>query len=296
MYQYLLYGFKVQSEIAIEEAVRCSIDSPDVVIEKKVVSDNTLLDIHNNYIKFYKDRIIFCVGGAGIYDISDGNKITVTVDLKNSSERTKIFLLGSAFGILFIQRGDLAIHGSCVAVNQKGTIITGVSGAGKSTLGADIYRKGAYFVSDDVCRVKSNQIPSVVMSYPQQKLCGDAIKRFGYSPTEFRMVDPECDKYAISDQRIIRSKAEVPLVNMIELSINNESHQIQISEIRGEEKIHLIMNNIYRGVFYNRLQMSNEVIREVFKIANAIKGYRIQRPAGRECLSEISDAVMELIK
>jgi serine kinase of HPr protein (carbohydrate metabolism regulator) len=41
------------------------------------------------------------------------------------------------------------IHASCVAINAKGVLITGVSGSGKSDLALRLMDRGAQLVSDD---------------------------------------------------------------------------------------------------------------------------------------------------
>ena len=93
----------------------------------------------------------------------------------------RLFLLGTSFGALLMQRGILPLHGSAMVVNGRGVVFTGMSGAGKSSLLAAFRKKGYPFLTDDVVAVTVDTAGTAWIhpSYPQQKLWRDSTKAVG---------------------------------------------------------------------------------------------------------------------
>lgn len=55
---------------------------------------------------------------------------------------------GSGLAVLLAQRSRLVLHGSCIALSNRGVCLLGRSGAGKSTLAAALLGRGYRLISD----------------------------------------------------------------------------------------------------------------------------------------------------
>ena len=113
---------------------------------------------------------------------ANGNEIRVErlYDDPAKEGEMQAYVTGLALGAILHQRGAVPMHGSCVARDGKGILITGVSGAGKSSLSAEALRRGYRLVTDDVTPIRlENGKVLAEPSFPQQKLWEDAIERAG---------------------------------------------------------------------------------------------------------------------
>ena len=113
---------------------------------------------------------------------ANGNEIRVERLFTDPAREGEMqaYVTGLALGAILHQRGAVPMHGSCVARDGKGILITGVSGAGKSSLSAEALRRGYRLVTDDVTPIRlENGKVLAEPSFPQQKLWEDAIDRGG---------------------------------------------------------------------------------------------------------------------
>lgn len=72
--------------------------------------------------------------------------------------------------------GGKIVHGSCVAVDGRGLLITGASGAGKSSLALELMAHGAVLVGDD--RLCLHRIGDALHATPPPALRGLIEARF----------------------------------------------------------------------------------------------------------------------
>jgi len=92
---------------------------------------------------------------AGWFRVRNGREIIVTPCERFLPEQLRAFLLGSAWGALMYQRGQLIIHASAVRSGNGGVAFCAACGGGKSTLAAALISRGYPFLSDDLCYVET---------------------------------------------------------------------------------------------------------------------------------------------
>lgn len=281
--KYEIYGLTILSEIYMKELIKCEEENRkiDVVIKYSDMPNDIMENIKDNKKSFFsKEESWFYIEDAATYRIINGKEIHVQPNENVSFNRVKTFLLGTAFGLLLIQRNIVAIHGGAIVHNNKAFIITGDSGAGKSTLVSAFRYKNYNFLSDDVCAttVEGKEI-YVNSAYPQQKLCEDAVKNFNLNKEELVKLDEGRGKYAIpSKESFILGKEK--LCMLIELSVSKEEDDddLRIEEITGTDKMVIVMKNVYRINLAHYMKMSKEYFNNIATIAKNIKVYRLIRP------------------
>lgn len=281
-YSYSIYGLKVKSEIMISELMSLEKDIlegydveiclgtiPELIHNLKVKLKN--YEASENEITFHVDRI-------AKYYISEGKKIIIEPDKDASLDDIKIYLLGSAFGALLIQRDSIAIHGGALVVGDRAVVFTGDMGAGKSTITSAFRLKGYSFLADDVSVITpvKGELPKVNPGYPQQKLCMDAMVRFGYNPERFKKVDIDRNKFAIPVYNDF-VKEPVSIRSIIELKVDDVDG-VRIDEIKGSEKFKIIYKNIYRVGFINDIGLKPSYYMNFINIIKDIELYRVTRP------------------
>jgi hypothetical protein len=105
--------------------------------------------------------------------------------------------MGTAMGVLALQRGLLPLHASAVEVNGECVAFVGRSGAGKSTLAACLARRGYPLVADDMMTVGFDAAGAAIAwrGAPEVKLWGSALDAIGETGAELIPVRPGLAKY-----------------------------------------------------------------------------------------------------
>jgi hypothetical protein len=117
--------------------------------------------------------------------VSSGETICLREEPDARPQLVRLYLLGSAWGALLHQRGELALHAGVTAQPDGDALVfCGPQGAGKSSLVAALLRRGHLLVSDDLTRLEipPNGPPQVWPALPRLKLSGDALVRSGFDP------------------------------------------------------------------------------------------------------------------
>jgi hypothetical protein len=124
---------------------------------------------------------LLSVDSVGRFLIRGGEEILVD-PLPDAPERNvRLFLLGSALGVLAYQRGLLPLHANAVVIDGVAHAFTGPSGRGKSTLAAYFAQAGHRVLSDDVCAMSfdAEGRPLAWPGLPRVKLWQEAADALG---------------------------------------------------------------------------------------------------------------------
>lgn len=194
--------------------------------------------------------VMLTVAGVARYLISGGSEIIVD-PLPGAAERNvRLFLLGSALGILCHQRGLLPLHANAIVVDGRAVAFAGCSGSGKTTLAAHFERAGYELLCDDVCVIDFDEArrPVAWPGLPGLKLWGDAAEEFGHKRGDLDQVAEGMDKYHIPMARAARPRA-IPFDRLYVLS-RAECHQTgSISCLRGAKAMAAVMAQTYRLIY-----------------------------------------------
>jgi hypothetical protein len=153
-HDYWVYGLQVRSEIGLPGWPVVQPGEPDVLIRLAPVAELPLEGspgTASSVVEAGEFRL--AVPGVGRYAAVGGSLIRVDPDPAAKAEDIQRHLMGTLIGTILHQRGVFPLEASCVALrgDAAGVGFAGRAGAGKSTLVATMLRRGADFVSDDIC-------------------------------------------------------------------------------------------------------------------------------------------------
>ena len=297
---YRVYGLNVASEItmpelpAAEQGEGCGIDA--FIAYGKVSGDIEDGVVVDPCLKLSKREFYLHIKGTARFYVADGCVIVVQPEGRGDEEEIKVFLLGSCLGMLLYQRNIVAMHGGAVVIDGQGIIITGHTGAGKSTLISALREKGHKFLADDVCALTRDDGSNIMIhpSYPQAKLCRDAMERMGYDTENYQRTDPYRDKYIVPLDRFFSGK-EVVLRGIYEIrKVFNQ--KTEINEVLGAEKLKLILRNVYRMEIIHYLGISGSYFKKCLEIAGSVPVYSISRPEGKITVEEQVGLIMDTLR
>jgi hypothetical protein len=154
MLQYLMCGLKIESEVALEDAVSVTIDTPDVVVRIARLPDAPTRCAARGLFWCLDDRGLWLdIPGIVRMRLAEGRSIEVDPNPQLPVENWAPLVSGMALGILLQLRGDIVLHASCVAIDGRAVVLCGQAGAGKSVLAAALAQLGHATVCDDLCRL-----------------------------------------------------------------------------------------------------------------------------------------------
>jgi hypothetical protein len=215
------------------------------------------------------------------YLVRDGGEIVVD-PLPGAAERNlRLFLLGSALGILCHQRGLLPLHANAIVSRDAAYAFAGHSGAGKSTLAAYFSRAGYPVLCDDVCVINLDnpQLPVAWPGLPRLKLWGDASAAFGHDRSRLDPVIDGMDKYHVA-LPTPHAARPIPFRRLYILDRAEPDQQADIVRLRGRAAMDAIMAQTYRGMYVQAMGLTSRHFLQCAALASRIQVYAARRAWG----------------
>ena len=295
IYSYSVFGLNVASEIHLPELVACLLtgepsDRADVTITRGEVParlDQPNLELP--WLSIGKDAFLMSLPNNVRFLVENGSRITVEVPLGIPTSSFSVYILCSAFGAVFHQRGILALHAGVVKVGDRCALFCGESKAGKSTLTRGLVDRGYAMQGDDlgVIRFAKDGSPLVYPAYPQMKLWADALEHFGEATDTRERILPELDKYAIP---MVQSFNDTPLpIGKIYIISAGSDAEVELKPIRGIEKLGNLIDHTYRIEFLRAMEQEKTFFPVVKELVPHIRMDRLLRPRGMEHMNAVLD-------
>ena len=217
------------------------------------------------------------VKGVAWFYACNGNYIEVFPSKGFNQKTLELYLNGSVYGAVLLQRMILPLHGSCFIYNGSGIMICGESGAGKSSLTAAFCLNGGQFLTDDISPISINEGKPYILSLSDRiKLWGDTLEQLKIQKEGLQSIDGDSQKFYFP---IDDSKLDLFLLSRIfVLEIHNKT-DIEYQEIKGIEKLTSIRTHIYRLEYLHGMpQNESFFFRNLADISNNVSIIRIKRP------------------
>ncbi len=291
-FTYKAFGLIFNSDFEIPELLTGSGDTGIKIELGK--TPNQLQKITNKGVKYEatKNEFLLQVDHIARYYVQDGEKITIELLKDKVDKEVRLFLLGSAFGSLFLQRGLLPIHGSSIKFKNFATIFTGLSGVGKSTIAAHFVKLSYQALADDISVI--NHQLQVAPGFPSLKIWNDVLEKLEIDSEKLNQIRPNFKKFRVPVNEQYYSEP-VPLKNIVILSTKN-SPGFEIEELNGIKKFTAIKNNTYRYRFVQGLEKQLDHFQILDKLLPKIKVYKVSKPQAPLLLDELGDFLLQKIE
>lgn len=279
---YACFDFTLRSEIPLPELPAAERAGAQVEIRIGAVPETLAgapAAVHG--LQVAGEDAMFCVPGVARYLMRCGREIVVAPVPGGSERNLRIFLLGSALGILNHQRGLLLLHANAIVSDGAAFAFAGESGAGKSTLAAHFERAGYPVLCDDVCAIgfDSAGTPLAWPGVPRLKLWGDAAEAFGHERGTLGLAIEGLDKYHVP--LAARSRREpAPLKRLYVLGRAAEGQAGAISRLHGVQAMAAVLEQSYRGQYLAPLGLAERHFRQCAALLAHAEVYAARRAWG----------------
>ncbi|MDT3428821.1 hypothetical protein J2Z22_004415 [Paenibacillus forsythiae] len=295
-FRYKAFGFNIASNVRLDGLLPAE-GLPEVYIrEGRVPVEVPGPKDSHAYTVVDNDGFAFRVKDIGTFLVSGGTHIIAERSEGCEPEAHVLFILGTCMGALLMQRGLLPVHGSALALEERHIIITGQSGAGKSTLAAALNRRGCSFLADDIAALSEDERGEswIMPSFPRQKLWRDTAERIFGSVDALSRIPGVRDKYHVRmDGEFI--KAPQRLDALFELTTHPGS-EVVVSEIKGPEKLMVLLRNIYRPELIEFMGRQREHFRRCSRLASGLSVFHIERPESGFTVDEQIKGIIHNLK
>jgi hypothetical protein len=209
--------------------------------------------------------------------LSEGREIVFAPASEASMPDIPIFLIGTVFGILLHQRGQIVLHASAVQVDGRAVLFCGASGAGKSTLAAAFAQRGYALVTDDLCSVSldAHGRPTVHPDGRHLKLWAQAIERLDLGQTRGERVRPQLQKYYVEPKHALSEPLPLGAIYMLREARAPYAPGIERPNI--VDSALALRRNAYRPLLIRRLNQRENYFRAAAAIANAAGVFYLTR-------------------
>ncbi|NJC06133.1 hypothetical protein GGQ97_001926 [Sphingomonas kaistensis] len=230
---------------------------------------------------------------AGSFVVRAGREIIVDALPGIPERNVRLFLLGSAMGLLLHQRGLFPLHANAVALDGRAIAVAGATGAGKSTLAAWFSRQGLGLVGDDVIALKPTGEGMVALPGPPRvRLWRQSLDTFGLGSEglEPSYVDPGFDKWDLPVPLSDHEADELPLGCIYVLS---DGPGIAIHRLGGAAAAGALFDHTYRGAYVEQVGGAAGHWQAVARIAASVPVFSLERPRDLSQLDGLGHALLD---
>jgi hypothetical protein len=240
--------------------------------------------------------LLLTIPDAGRYLVSEGRTIRVEPLSGIDARNIRLFLLGSAFGLLLHQRGLLPLHANAVEIEGRAVVFMGASGAGKSTMAAWFHDNGYKVLADDVCVVRFDEEGRALAcpGLPRLRLWPDAILFTGRKAADFNRsyvgaVDEEFEKFDVPIRVAESSGAQMPLAAIYLLERGDE---FAIEQLSGMSAAEPIFANTYRGSYLPAAGSQSAHWHSASRLAQTTPVFRAEREWSLDRLADQCESLI----
>jgi hypothetical protein len=284
-FHYRLFGLHVRSDLELPELCPANpVEEPDVRIHlggDAATEMGTLLAI-DEVAQFY---------------VHGGSHIGVVPELGVPDRNLRLYLLGSAMGMLLHQRGLLPLHANAVEIDGKAVAFMGPSGAGKSTLAAWFHDRGCRVITDDVCVVRLEaEHAHVLAGLPRLRLWQDALEASGRRASQHERSyagDEAWNKFDVAMDRTMEADAETELSLLFDL---RRADSFKIGRVFGIEAADAVFANTYRGSFVRASNSQKTHWTTAMGVVRLVPVYRLERRWSKQDTDQQCERILQAVR
>ena len=281
---YSCFDFRLRSEIRLAELTIAGEIDPRPLVDVRLGRVPEALTGSRPAqcgIQAVDDTVLLAIPGTARYLVRGASEIVVDPAPDGSERNVRLFLLGSALGILSHRRGLLPLHANAVVADGGAYAFCGHSGAGKSTLAAHFAREGYEVLCDDVCAIgfAEDGTPLAWPGLPRLKLWGDAAKAFGHDSGSLDRAVEGLDKYHVPLAEAGAARA-VPFRRLYLLSKTGTEEEPAISRLYGQQAMAVAMQHTYRGMYLGPMGLAAQHFRLCAALMQRAEVYDARRDWG----------------
>lgn len=296
MYQYILCGLKVESDLAFPELTPW--EGPDdhpFDIEFRLGPVEQYWEPDEKGVKFQAtspDRIVFLIGKVGRILIENGRRVVFDAFPGADEDRIRIEFIGTTQSMLWYQRGYLPLHASALLVDDRAIALGARTHSGKSVLAAALTKRGYPLVADDMMVIDSSGRPPMVLpGYQKLRLWKDACEQLDL------MGNAIANAYIVPGKFVLATTAApadtpVPLTDMFILS-GERQDSFSADRLGPVQGLQYLLAATHWLDAARALGRQQQVFSAINAIVANVRLWRATAPAGLDHALDAADSILD---
>lgn len=289
MYLYRIYGLTVFSQLECPLLLSDGSNADATILMGTIPASCLPEGMHKGAHFLGGDKVLLVIDGVAKYLISAGNEVLIEPFPDARQDMVRLFLLGSALGILLHQRGVLPLHGCGIIHDGRAILFLGDTGIGKSTLAEAFRRKGYKLLTDDVSALSFAEDDGIHVfpAYPKINLTEESANRFDIQVAGLPAAHPRKKKYCVPVDDSF-SATPHPLARIYILH-RGKDQTIRLETPSKIAAIPFLTHNTYRPQALTRMGHHQRHIEQCARIADNYPVRLLTRPDDLSRLAELTD-------
>lgn len=288
---YALFGLRLRSAVPLPELPGSDTGGePDLIIEYGDVNGEGSGDEPHAI----PGGVMLIIDEVARYAIFDGRRIVVQPAPGAAERNVRLYLLGSAMGMLLHQRGLLPLHANAVEINGQAVAFMGASGAGKSTLAAWFQDRGYRVIADDVCVVvfDGEGRPLATPGLPRFRLWTEALATLGKDAGAFERSYAGADEYDKYDVPVAVGSTVSGAIPLVAVYLLGRGGGFSVEQLTGVAAAEAIFANTYRGAFVKLAKGPSDHMHACLRLIRQSAVFRVERRWDLAKMNEQNDAIL----
>ena len=282
VHDYRLFGLSLRSELPLPELGE---SASGAAADVRISIDSALGGVDGGQV--------IAIDGVATYAVIGGRHIIVRPEPGAATQNVRLYLLGSAMGMLLHQRGVLPLHANAIDIDGRAVAFAGPSGSGKSTLALWFADHGYRVIADDVCAIRIDDAgrPMVSPGIPRLRLWREAIEASGRSVEGFERSyagDESFDKYDVPGERLVDRSPDRSLAALYFLK---RGQRFAIEPLGGVDAAEAVFANTYRGQYVARAHNAGAHLQASMALIGATPLFWVTRRWGFDQLHDEAEAI-----
>ncbi|MEY2879757.1 MAG: hypothetical protein RLZZ15_2137 [Verrucomicrobiota bacterium] len=233
--------------------------------------------------------------GVARFLVTEGREILVERTGETSDAALRALLWSTPLAALALQRGLLALHASAVATPQGAVLIAGAAAQGKSTLAAELWRRGGFFLADDVALVRVGPDGVAVLpGVPALRLWPDALRTLALEHETTELRPGVTKRLLVCRERV--AAAPVPLRALVFLERLDGTAAGSPARLGGAEALAAILDSVYRPALTRGLGVERQVLAQATTLAKSMRCVRLRAGSGGPERAGLATAVEQEVR
>jgi len=223
----------------------------------------------------------------------EGAEITCALETEPDAPEVTAAVYGNVLACIGWRRGQLALHGSAVAIDGRAVLLLGPREIGKSLLAAALARRGHCVLSDEVAAVAGGRcFPAGSML----SLADDALLAAGIAPDAL----PQYTNFPIAKRLWIAGPRPQPrayeIAAVLRLRKAEADAPIEPELLESDAAIETVLDQFYRRDMLRILESGIGAGREAEALIAAAPVFRFPVPRSLDRVEEAADHIADMVR
>jgi hypothetical protein len=222
-----------------------------------------------------------------------GTEVTCNLETEPDAPEVTAAIYGNVLACICWRRGQLAFHGSAVAIANRAVLMLGPRELGKSLLAAALARRGHCVLSDEVASVAGGRcFPAGSML----SLADDTLIAAGIAPDPL----PQYTNFPLAKRLWIAGPRPQPrayeIAAVLRLKKAEPEAAIEPARLESDVALETLLDQFYRRDMLRILETGIGARREAEALIAAAPVYRFPVPRSLDRVEEVTDHIIDLVR